>query len=343
MAAPPTGFRNRHRSPARAGAAPSPRPRPRSAVLALALALVGSLALAGSSSADGSAGTAPLRSSSPYTGEPAVPAPVLALKVDNSARARPHVGLERADMVYVEKVEAGMSRLMAVYASEQAPVAGPVRSARESDLELLRQFGRPALAYSGVQKKLQPHIERAPLYPVPQEKNRDAYFRDQDRPSPHNLFMQSRKVLDLAPRASLSRDIGLRFGPAPAGGRPTRQASVSYDAARTSFEWSPKQRRWLASFDGEPAMSASGARLGGRTVVIQRVTMRDSDFGDSTGAVTPYIETLGEGTATVLRNGRAYETRWERATPQSGTVYRLADGSRMPFAAGQTWVVYADR
>lgn len=324
----------------------SARHLPRSGLLALALALVGSLALTSGSQADDRmdelTGNGSPQSPSPYTGRLATPGPVLALKVDNSSRARPHNGLEHADLVYVEKVEAGMSRLMAVYASEQPRTAGPVRSARESDLELLRQFGRPALAYSGVQKKLEEHIERASVYAVPQEKNRDAYFRDQDRPSPHNLFAEADKVMKLAPRASESRDIGLRFGPAPRGGRTTQETSVSYDAAKTSFEWSPKQRRWLASFDDEPAMSTSGARLGASTVVVQHVTMRDSDFGDSTGAITPYIETVGEGRATVLRDGRAYETRWHRPTPDAGTTYTLANGERMPFAVGQTWVVYAE-
>lgn len=325
----------------------SRRHLPRSGLLALALALVSSLALTAGSPADDRVdeltGNASPQSPSPYTGRLATPGPVLALKVDNSARARPHNGLEHADLVYVEKVEAGMSRLMAVYASQQPRTAGPVRSARESDLELLRQFGRPALAYSGVQKKLEEHIERASVYAVPQEKNRDAYFRDQDRPSPHNLFAETDKVLKLAPQASESRDIGLRFGPAPRGGRETRETSVSYDAAKTSFEWSPTQRRWLASFDDEPAMSTSGAHLGARTVVIQHVTMRDSDFGDSTGAITPYIETVGEGRATVLRDGRAYETRWHRPTPDAGTTYRLPNGERMPFAVGQTWVVFAEK
>jgi hypothetical protein len=41
------------------------------------------------------------------------------------------------------------------------PVACPVRSAREDDLELLRQFGRPAFAYSGAQPQLLKVVEQA--------------------------------------------------------------------------------------------------------------------------------------------------------------------------------------
>ncbi len=56
-------------------------------------------------------------------------------------------------------MEAGLSRILAVYSSTVPPVIGPVRSARETDLELLRQFDRPTLAYSGAQSRLNPLIE----------------------------------------------------------------------------------------------------------------------------------------------------------------------------------------
>ena len=103
--------------------------------------------------------TAQLRS--PFTGEP-VPSlnRVLAVKIDNVVYARPQTGLARADIVYVLPVEGGLSRLMAIFSSRYPPVVGPVRSAREDDLQLLRQFGRPAFAYSGATPRLLPYIHR---------------------------------------------------------------------------------------------------------------------------------------------------------------------------------------
>ena len=99
---------------------------------------------------------------SPFTGEPvAALGPVLAVKIDNLAPARPQTGLTTADIVYVLPVEGGLSRFLAVFSSRFPPVIGPVRSAREDDLELLRQFGRPAFAYSGAQPQLLPVVEKA--------------------------------------------------------------------------------------------------------------------------------------------------------------------------------------
>ena len=131
------------------------------AAIGLAAALVA--VLPGSSGAPPKPGPSDSpRLSSPFTGEPvSALGPVLAVKIDNLARARPQTGLTGADIVDVLPVEGGLSQFLAVFSSHFPPVIGPVRSAREDDLELLRQFGRPAFAYSGAQPQLLPVVEKA--------------------------------------------------------------------------------------------------------------------------------------------------------------------------------------
>jgi hypothetical protein len=85
---------------------------------------------------------------------------VLAVKIDNTAPAHPQEGLRSADIVYVEQVEGGETRIMAIFCSKFPERVGPVRSARISDLHLLRQFGRPALAFSGEQSKMKPVLKK---------------------------------------------------------------------------------------------------------------------------------------------------------------------------------------
>ena len=81
---------------------------------------------------------------------------ILVVKVDDTKEARPQIGLEDADVVYVEQVEAGLTRIAAIFSSTLPEIIGPVRSARISDIELLAQFGRVGLAYSGAQSKMRP-------------------------------------------------------------------------------------------------------------------------------------------------------------------------------------------
>ncbi|MFJ8630021.1 DUF3048 domain-containing protein [Streptomyces sp. NPDC093568] len=265
----------------------------------------------------------------------------LAVKIDNSPSARPHTGLNQADIVYVEQVEGGLSRLMAVYAQKLPKAVGPVRSARETDLELLRQFDRPVLAFSGAQRKLLPLIDAAPLTAEPPGEAADAYFRGTGRPAPHNLYLRPHRLMS-APPGSPALTTGFRFGPAPAGGKATASQTVSYSAARYSFTWSESRHRWLVAMDGTAARTTDGERVMAGTVVVQYVKMRRSGYHDSLGHHTPYTETVGAGKARVLRDGRAYDVKWKRPKAKDGTTFTTRDGKRMTFQHGQVWVVFAN-
>ncbi|MEV3967706.1 DUF3048 domain-containing protein [Streptomyces sp. NPDC050698] len=265
---------------------------------------------------------------------------VLAVKIDNASPARPHSGVGAADVVYAEQVEGGLSRLMAVYATRLPEVVGPVRSARESDLELLRQFDRPTLAFSGAQTKLLPLIDRAPLRAETPSDAADAYFRGDDRPAPHNLYLRPGRLLPEAPgRAALTT--GFHYGPAPSGGTATDSRTVRYPAARFTFTWSDSRDRWLVGMDGGSAATADGKPMAPATVVVQHVKVRESAFRDFLGNNTPYTETVGSGKAEVLRDGRSWEVNWKREKAADGTSFTTHDGHPVNFAKGQVWVVFA--
>jgi len=277
---------------------------------------------------------------SPFTGEPVKSLkPVLAVKIDNIVTARPQTGLQSADIIYVEPVEGGLTRFFAVFSSHIPSVVGPVRSARESDLKLLPQFGRPAFAWSGATPHLVPFIERAniaDLYAI----QVGGYYRISSRVAPENLYANPRTLLSEARHVSNARDIGFRFGAQPAGGRATGSYSVRFPAASYTFRWSGKAKRWLTWIDGAPAGATEGGQLGGATVIIQYVWIGESRF-EEYGELPPVAESVGSGTAVVLRNGRAYTVHWSRPKINGGTTYTLPGGKRMLFAPGQVWVVLA--
>ncbi|MEW1578833.1 DUF3048 domain-containing protein [Streptomyces microflavus] len=284
----------------------SARSRTPAAALLTVLLLV--LLAAGCTGGDGSGPES--RSSSPSgTG---ADAKVLAVKIDNVAPARPQTGLDQADIVYVEQVEAGLSRLLAVYSSELPPVIGPVRSARALDA-------------------------------VPPSAAPRAYFRGPERPAPHNLYLRPERIPYAASGTEAVEALGLRFGPAPPGGRAEESRTVRFPSARTTFTWSAERGRWLVSMDGSPARTSEGGRLGAATVIVQDVTVRPSAFGDRSGNNTPFTETVGSGTAHVLRDGKAYEARWARTSADADTAFTTPDGERIDLASGPLWIVYAPR
>lgn len=281
---------------------------------------------------------------SPFTGRRgATNKPVLAVKIDNVAAARPQTGLSKASLVYVEMVEGGLTRIMAVFSERLPKTVGPIRSVRRSDLELLRQFGRPALAYSGAHPKLRRPVRRAPLVRASPEQVSRGYFRRAAREAPHNLYAHPRRLLAQVSGVSEPRDIGFRFGPAPPGGKRVGRRTAEYPSASYTFHWSKRQQRWLVSMDGEPVRTTEDGRAGAPTVVIQRVDVHPGRLRDPVGAVSPVTETVGRGTALVLRDGRVYHTRWSRPRPKAGTTFTTRSGKPMTFDRGQVWILLTPR
>jgi Protein of unknown function (DUF3048) N-terminal domain/Protein of unknown function (DUF3048) C-terminal domain len=280
---------------------------------------------------------------SPFTGERVKKLrTVLAVKIDNIVYARPQTGLTQADIVYVLPVEGGLSRFMAIFSSHLPPVIGPVRSAREDDLQLLRQFGRPAFAWSGAQPQLVKVVERARIADL-YANLVGGYYRDNSRIAPYNLYAHTRQLVAEARGASKAHNIGFRFGHAPAGGRARGSASVSYAAASFRFTWSRSKGRWLVWMDGRRAASTEGPQLSAATVVIQRVFVGTSRFIEWPGIRPPFARSIGSGSALVLRDGKAYHARWSRPRARDGTTFTAGSGQPMTFARGPVWIVLAPR
>ena len=262
--------------------------------------------------------------------------PVLAVKIDNVAEARPQTGVGSADVVYVEPVEGGLTRLVAIYAGRAPRVVGPVRSARRTDIQLLAQYGRPVLAFSGAAPELLPSLRAAELVNAPPARARGAFHRN-GRPAPHNIYV---RPANLPRGARAPAQPPLKVGAAPGGGRPTSRQDVGFRAAHYRFTWSARAHRWLVSLDGRPLISTESGRVAPATVVIQRVKVTARErIEDARGAVSPVAATVGHGRAVVLRDGRRFTGTWTRPGPRAPTRFKTVAGLDLPLARGPVWVL----
>jgi hypothetical protein len=282
------------------------------------------------------------------SGREGVDGQVLVVKIDDTNMAHPQIGLEDADVVYIEQVEGGLTRLAAVFASKIPFRVGPVRSARISDIDILSQYGRVAFAYSGAQRKLLPVIAAANLEDLgAQHESSKIFTTDPNRVAPYAMVLRSdllmQKIVDENLQVDSAKSVGFVFGDNPKGGIPTQKVVINWPAATYSAEWSEKESRWLLSHNGKLNVADSGVVLGATTLVIQMVKISPSEYGDKFGGVTPLSETIGTGKAYVLRNGELFTTTWNRAFADSGTTFTLPDASSMNFAPGHLWVALTDR
>lgn len=265
------------------------------------------------------------------------PGPVFAVKIDTVGQARPQTGLASADVVYVEPVEGGLTRLLAVYFGSRPEIAGPVRSARSTDIGVLAQYGRPVLAYSGAAPEILPALRSASLVNASPAENPGAYFRDEGKAAPHNLYVRPARLPGgTAPPAGAAP----QFGATPGTGTTVNAYQVRYPAASYEFRWSPEEHRWSVFADGTPLSASEAGRLDAATVIEQRVDVRLGEPGES-GAVanSPFAQTVGSGVATILRDGQRFAATWTRPEAQSPTRFLTATGDPLPLAQGPVWIL----
>ena len=268
---------------------------------------------------------------------------VLAVKLDNTPLSNPWSGLKAADVIYLEQVEGGLSRYMAIFSSQYPKTVGPVRSARISDLEILRQYGKVAFAYSGVQSRMLPVLAKADLIDVSDDHGGLGYQRDFSRSAPDNLFGSPLTLLKRAGHSAKAVNVGFTFDDAvPAGGTRVSRVTASYPATKVQFTWDAASGRWLAAMNHRKAMATEGGQLGGTTVIIQYTTVTRSIYHDFLGNYTPLSRSVGSGTALFLRNGQYWRGTWSRPSASAGTTWTVA-GKPFPMAAGQIWVLLINK
>ena len=274
---------------------------------------------------------------------------ILVVKIDDTNAAHPQIGVESADVVYVEQVEGGLTRLAAIYTSKLPPLIGPIRSARISDIELLAQFGRVGFAYSGAQSKMRPVIAAANLENLSAERNPPSiYGKDPDRQGPVDMILKPDLLLE---RANANPKIRIEtatasvfpFGDAPKGETNTAVAKVKWPSAKYELRWDSTNEKWLIYFNEKPNMAANGEQLYADTAIIQIVSITPSIYGDKFGEITPFSKTTGSGKAVMLRDGLSYQISWQRKLETDLTTWKSEDGGVANFKPGRTWIFLTDK
>jgi hypothetical protein len=279
---------------------------------------------------------------SPLTGLPAKSGPVIVVKIDDTAFAHPQVGIRDADVVYIEQVEGGLTRLAAVFSSKIPSVIGPVRSARITDLELFAQYGKIGFAYSGAQRKLLPEIAAANLFDIGANRyGAEFYKNDPLRVAPYAMMVSAPELIQEAQSRGAAianaKPMGWNFGDQSPLAEEIESIAISWPAGRYGATWSHSEERWLLSHNGIADLDETGYQLGPENIVVQLVSITDSIYKDKVGGVTPFTATVGTGDCYLLRNGTSLPCRWSRTSAESGTSFTDINGEEIFFAPGKIW------
>ena len=281
----------------------------------------------------------------PLTGAPsplgAVPArPALAIKIDNYPQARPQSGLDKADIVFEEPVEGGVTRYVAVFQCQDTSLVGPVRSARYPDVGILDLLNDPIFIHVGGIAPIQSMIRDA------NDDDYDLYYEGaiiqhpSGRQAPFDTYISTVAAYEANKKdTSVPAPLFSYSATAPTG---IPVASVHIPFSPTSDEtwtWNPTTKKFRLSYSGVPAVSLNGVALRADNVVIMHVvTTRGPWLENNVGGYEVEVNPTGTGALQVLRDGVLISGTWSRNGLSSPLQLATSAGTPLTLAPGQTWV-----
>ncbi len=280
----------------------------------------------------------------PLTGLGVSPSgPVIAVKIDDTAAGRPPIGLDQADVIYIEEAEGGLSRMVAVFASAK-PKVGPVRSIRSSDPELLGQYGRIIVVASGGGGNSLHDLDRSTLRSSINDRGQVGFSRDRSRPAPYNLVSDLTKV-GSAINADGVREVGFTWAatdPSLAGAPSATTVSTRVGSTVVGFNWDAKLASYVRIVAGRRIVTASGAPVAKPNVLVQfcQIISDRSDV-DVNGNPSAFTKSVGSGRVVLFRDAKRIEGKWSRPSVGSPTTFTDVAGNPLLFAPGGTIVALA--
>lgn len=296
--------------------------------------------------------TVPRGPFAPFTGEEIadrpelVDQPAMVVKIGNNKSERASeslIGIDAADVVIEERIEANATRFFAIFHSEFPDKVGSVRSGRTTDVALLAALGNPLLVYSGANGGVQGQLSRAAtqgkVVLIVDDGRGVNLYRDNDYRAPSNLFADPGFLLDKFRDSSGPPTPIVSFTTPGSAPRPPGEPASGVNVAGeydVSFVYVPGTG-YVRLQDGEIQATSDGV-----PIVVDNVVIMETRYEQSTiYAASVDAITTAWGKATVLVDGEMWVGTWER--PERTDQYRIIhpDGSEIMLDPGKTWITLA--
>ena len=276
-------------------------------------------------------------------------APSVACKIDNVEAARPQFNLNKADIVFVEMVEFGLTRLVAVWQSQPVDQAGPVRSVRPMDADITAPLAG-IFCFSGGQLPFVNAVKDTGQYMASetseQADNLGSFSRLSSRGAPHNVMvdvalLQSQHTDLKAPKPMLPM---VAFDPATESyevasteaGEETISFRIKYPQAESG--WKAEGSYFVRSQDGDQHIDEATGEILRATNVVVMQTKTDNSFKDPKYGPIPRTVMIDSGIAWVFSNGKRVKGTWTKASQTAPIQLFDAAGAPIKLAVGNTWI-----
>jgi hypothetical protein len=302
----------------------------------------------------------------PLTDPAAAAHAAVAVKVPDNKNEHPQVGLDKADIVFVEldgyrdASGYGSTRLVPVFHAHMPDNVAPVRSIRPVDVPLLSPIGA-VIGNTGAAGWVLSYVEHYGRYvegtlSYLATKGTGSYSIDPSRVRKLNGVTYYDRAVVCHPRVLAKQTAKFRSGPgqayfpfaasdaevSTATGQGARRIRVPWKKADTydmGYAYDEKSGRYLRSMPWGPHVLRDGTRVATDNVLVVRARQHYAKIYPGSGGVEPIHDIIGaSGTFYYFHGGRYVTGTWTKGAVNEPLQFTLADGGPLKMAPGQTYV-----
>lgn len=263
----------------------------------------------------------------------------MAFMIDNHVDARPPAGLAKANLVFEAEAEGGVTRFMAVFASdEDVKKIGPVRSARPYFVDWARELSA-LYGHVGGSPEALAYMKKDNVLHINEFYNGGYYWRDEARPRPHNVFTSTESMNAYLEKMELPEG---KFLPWQYKDDETRESRgevdsiyIPYRLAYYKVEWKydVETNGYVRYVSGFEHRDDAGQEIRAKNIIIQ---IADAEVLDN--ELRLKMETIGEGKAILCLDGYCFDAKWQKNSATARTRFYDESGAELKLNAGTTWV-----
>lgn len=300
-----------------------------------------------------STGPSPEELRAPLTGlvtEADLRYPAVAIKVSDVEQAHPQLGVDRADIVFVEPIGVSYTRLLAVFHSDLPESVGPVRSVRPMDAPLLSPLA-PVFGNTMGAEWVMDYVDSVATVDnlgtlrVP---GSDAYVIDSARPRPDHVFAKPAVLLELsdftaAPAPYFDYAPDDERSSAELAGDPGAAVEIPYGPGwSVTWTYDDASGRYLREQPWGAHTTADEVQVSAVNVLVLDVASERGKIGGGRGAPVPILQLVdGSGDFMALTGGQSITGTWSKGGVDETFVFHTDGGRELLLSPGNTWVELA--
>ncbi len=271
----------------------------------------------------------------------------VAVMINNSAPARPQWGLCTPDIVVEGVTEAGITRMLWLYADvdDMPDKVGSLRSARHDFVEIAEgldalfvHWGGSKYAYNAINGRDVDHLDGL-VYA------QEYFFRDTERTNvsmEHRGYTTRKAVKEGFDRLNLRQDIDSDYASpfvfakevrTPAGGACSKLDIVFSKYCNHTFTYNTTDSLYYNNINGSAMKDADGEQMAVKNVIILYCGV--SSMGDDAGCIDM---NLTGGSGVLVSNGAYENITWEKGSSSDMLKLYSEDGKELELNAGKSYI-----